>query len=588
MRNIRTIVIALSLAVALSFPMVVQVQLAEGAPPGKPFENPWIDVRTYGAKGDGVTNDTTAIQNALEDATLSKTIVFFPAGDYKITNALDIFEGQTLFGVGNGTKLIASTKGQTILNLKGSQIQIRGMFLTTESGVTDVIGVYVNPNGDVHANFNKLHSLRIEGPATGIVIQGGRRIDGADMGAWYNSLVDINIRFVTDGVTLTGHPSNLENGANGTRAYNVRVGADCATGWRIIRADTAHVFGFAAEGCTTGVHIEDSPGADNNGNVFFGPRFEGTTTDIQVDANSFFNGFIGFTPDTKKIIDNDSTTLFLGTTARIQFDGLSYSDVDAMTKLNALNGVSIMNNDGVGTLGIGTTNPQQELDIVGGLRLSTGYIYRPDNAGVAVHFGDGIGTFLQNTHDFKDASGSQLWMTITQGDVGIGTASPTEKLHVVGNVLANSFIQSSDARLKTDVTKLSNVLEKLQQVRGVSFTWNEAAETLGYTRGQRDIGVIAQELETVFPELVISTSHTGYKAVDYGKLASILIVAVKELREENEALERRLTTLEQAFKTHDTHVQLSSFGLPSGWLLFGGLFWVGLMLIRYWVMEQFC
>ena len=163
MRNVRAIVIVVSLAVALSFPMMVQAQLTEGAPSGKPFGNPWIDVRTYGAKGNGTTDDTTAIQNALTAAVSSKASVLVPAGNYKITGVLNLREGQSFFGVGDNTKLIAFTNNQTILNLKGSQIHVRGMFLTTAPGVTGVIGVYINPDGDVHANFNKLHTLRIEG-----------------------------------------------------------------------------------------------------------------------------------------------------------------------------------------------------------------------------------------------------------------------------------------------------------------------------------------------------------------------------------------------------------------------------------------
>jgi hypothetical protein len=194
MRNVRAIVIVASLVVALSFPMVVQAQRTAGAPPRTLFGNAWIDVRTYGAKGNGTTDDTTAIQNALTAAAASQAPVLAPAGNYKITGALDLYEGQSFFGVGDSTKLIAFTNNQTMLNLKGSHMQVQGMFLTTAPRVTDVIGVYINPDGDLHANFNKLHTLRIEGPATGIVIQGGQRLAGADMGAWYNSLVDINMR----------------------------------------------------------------------------------------------------------------------------------------------------------------------------------------------------------------------------------------------------------------------------------------------------------------------------------------------------------------------------------------------------------
>ena len=61
--------------------------------------------------------------------------------------------------------------------------------------------------------------------------------------------------------------------------------------------------------------------------------------------------------------------------------------------------------------------------------------------------------------------------------------------------------------------------------------------------GQKEIGVVAQEVESVFPELVASSAE-GYKSVDYAKLTAVLIEAVKELKTENESLNRRLQTLE--------------------------------------------
>ncbi|MBI4470148.1 MAG: hypothetical protein HY650_12585, partial [Acidobacteria bacterium] len=84
------------------------------------------------------------------------------------------------------------------------------------------------------------------------------------------------------------------------------------------------------------------------------------------------------------------------------------------------------------------------------------------------------------------------------------------------------------------------------------FQRNEAAQALGHASGQRDIVVIAQEVETVFPELVHTSDTDGYKAVDYSRLPAVLIEAVKELKAghealkaENEALRTRLEALER-------------------------------------------
>lgn len=135
---------------------------------------------------------------------------------------------------------------------------------------------------------------------------------------------------------------------------------------------------------------------------------------------------------------------------------------------------------------------------------------------------------------------------IVNGKVGIGTSDPKAKLDVAGEVRASNFPTVSDLRLKKGVTQLTNVLEKLEKIRGVSFEWNEMYESLGHSTGHREIGVMAQEVEAVFPEMVTTWGEEGYKAVDYGRLTSVLIEAAKELKAENSALKQRIEVLEKA------------------------------------------
>jgi hypothetical protein len=105
-------------------------------------------------------------------------------------------------------------------------------------------------------------------------------------------------------------------------------------------------------------------------------------------------------------------------------------------------------------------------------------------------------------------------------------------LHVNGDVLAFSST-ISDERLKDNATEIKGALNKIEAMRGVSYTWNK-----GSRKGQKDIGVIAQEVEQVIPEIVreykfevgeFEDDETKYKTVDYEKLAAVLIEAVKEL-----------------------------------------------------------
>jgi len=103
---------------------------------------------------------------------------------------------------------------------------------------------------------------------------------------------------------------------------------------------------------------------------------------------------------------------------------------------------------------------------------------------------------------------------------------------------------TSDLRLKTNIRQITNVLERVDKIRGVSFNWNESSRTPVNSIEQRSIGVIAQEVETAFPEAVTS-SDNDYKAVNYNALTAVLIEAVKELKAENESLKQRIESLEK-------------------------------------------
>lgn len=86
--------------------------------------------------------------------------------------------------------------------------------------------------------------------------------------------------------------------------------------------------------------------------------------------------------------------------------------------------------------------------------------------------------------------------------MGIGTLHPQADLDVIGEVMALAFTTMSDARLKTDVQSLTDVLAKLEDLHGLSFRWNETAAALGRASDRREIGLMAQDVEAVFPELV--------------------------------------------------------------------------------------
>ena len=121
------------------------------------------------------------------------------------------------------------------------------------------------------------------------------------------------------------------------------------------------------------------------------------------------------------------------------------------------------------------------------------------------------------------------------GSIGVGTAASG----VVGAILATNDVvafASSDERLKENIELIGSAVEKVEAMNGVTFDW-VPMEGIHVHEGH-DVGVIAQEVEKVLPELV-TTRDNGYKAVKYEKLTAVLIQAVKELSDRVKTLENK-------------------------------------------------
>ena len=123
-------------------------------------------------------------------------------------------------------------------------------------------------------------------------------------------------------------------------------------------------------------------------------------------------------------------------------------------------------------------------------------------------------------HNFRNSGGSTM-----------ATLDNSGNFVAVGNVTAYS-----DARLKTNVNTINDALSIVGKLRGVSFDWKES--------GKHSIGVIAQEVEEIIPEVVLTNVNTDpatgteveVKSVDYGKIVGVLINAINELKAEVDEL----------------------------------------------------
>jgi hypothetical protein len=121
------------------------------------------------------------------------------------------------------------------------------------------------------------------------------------------------------------------------------------------------------------------------------------------------------------------------------------------------------------------------------------------------------------------------------GAVSTGALTVTGALNVTGDITA---FYTSDARLKTNIFNIDDALDKVSRLNGVTFEWNETGKSLfdeGFKIPELEVGVIAQEVQEVLPE-VVTTRDNGMLAVNYEKIVPLLIEAIKELKTEIELL----------------------------------------------------
>lgn len=289
-------------------------------------------------------------------------------------------------------------------------------------------------------------------------------------------------------------------------------------------------------------------GTDNITTVVDGGALthKGTLT-VGVDDTGHDVKFFGATSGAYMLWDESADDLILAGAS-----GLSLSGTGSLT---------VAGNVGIGTTSL--TGGSVNLDVVSaGSGVGSQIRFKNDhNTGFYIgQAGDTSGDVIiwndANTHMQFRTNGNQRIKITNAGNVGIGVSSPNAKLQVgdsckintslgvgtdasgtTGEIRATNNVTayySSDIALKENISPIGNALDKLSQISGVEFDWtkdyiDDHGGEDGYFVRKHDVGVIAQEIKKVLPE-VVAEREDGTLAVRYEKIIALLIEAVKELK----------------------------------------------------------
>jgi len=208
------------------------------------------------------------------------------------------------------------------------------------------------------------------------------------------------------------------------------------------------------------------------------------------------------------------------------------STVATLTGAQTLTNKSIVATQLTGT--VANARLDAQLQDVAGLAVTNGGFIVGDGSNFVLETGatarTSIGLGTASNVEFEDTQLDSL---------GVGTAasSTTGEIRATNDVTA---FYSSDKSLKENIKNIENPLEKVSQINGVTFDWTEdyikqhGGEDKYFVR-KNDVGVIAQEIEKVLPQ-VVATREDGIKAVKYDRIVALLIESVKELKKEIEEL----------------------------------------------------
>lgn len=273
-------------------------------------------------------------------------------------------------------------------------------------------------------------------------------------------------------------------------------------------------------------NIFDVRKADNSGSIasFNENGSVAITGSVDVTGNITVSGTVdGVDIASRDAVLTSTTTAAtdantLATTANTTANAALPKSGGSMTGVLTANSGVVIDDITIDGTEIDLSSGDLTVDVAGIIKLdadNSGQVYLQD-AGII------YGVLEKATNDLVVRSGVQDGDILFKGnDGGSGITALTLDMSNSGAATFNNNVTAfSDERLKDDIETIENGLSKVEQLRGVTYTRDDREE----------IGVIAQEVEKILPEIVLTANdEMGTKSVDYSRLTAVLIEAVKDL-----------------------------------------------------------
>ena len=475
--------------------------------------------------------------------------------------------GISVVGVATASSFTGNLTGNVTGELAGAAVTT-GAYGAHVSGVVTATAFH----GD-GSNVTGISTLNIANYGIGLGGGGGIGTNGSvntigiiTAGAFFTTGIITAANFVGSGEGLTGVAStdNIQTATDATFLANVNISG-------ITTLANTNISGLTT--ATNKIEVRSDDGSEGRID-FYCEVSNAHYTRIQAAPHASYSG------NAVVVLPSSSGTLLLtggsgagltalngsnitsGTVAAARVATLNQNTsgnaatATALETARSIGGVSFDGTANINLPGVNQSGTQNTSGTAGGLsgtpNITVGAVVSEhiNNSGVTTSTGGFVGnltgtastatsattattaTNITLADESSDSTCFPVFATAATGNQAPKTDSSALTYDASGGILsATDFNTTSDINLKKDIEIITNANEILNQINGVNFTWIKS--------NKPSIGIIAQEIEKVLPQLVNERTDTGTKSVNYNGLIGVLIEAVKELSQRVEELERK-------------------------------------------------